>query len=106
MREEEGKMRLDTTFLSRRCCGFEGRIEMEFDHNKAASRSDSQLALQGHGGIYALAERGDTVIHRNHLGVHQTAAGVALEWTTFPIFGGRHARLLHSIKLDCKNKRT
>lgn len=67
-------------------------------------RSDSQLAFQGHEGVYALPERRTAVVQRSHFGVDQTAAGVPLQRAGFPLLSRRHSRLIHTVKLDCESK--
>jgi len=72
-----------------------GPEELHFKQN------DSQLALQGHGGVNALPQSGAAVLQRGrHLGVHQTAAGVPLQRPGLPLLGRRHPRLLHAVELD------
>lgn len=66
------------------------------------SLTHSQLALQRHGGVDALAQRRHTLLHRTHLHVDQTAAGVALGRPRFPIFRRRHPAFLHPFELDCR----
>lgn len=66
------------------------------------SLTHSQLALQRHGGVDALAQRRHALLHRTHLHVDQTAAGVALGRPRFPIFRRRHPAFLHPFELDCR----
>ena len=61
-----------------------------------------QLALQRHGGVDALPHGGVVVVQGAHLGVDQAAAGVALRGPSLGLLSGRHAALLHAVKLDCR----
>ena len=62
---------------------------------------DSQLALQGHGGVDAFSQGGATLVQgRGQLGADQTPTGVTLRRTAFPLLGGRHVRLVHTIELN------
>lgn len=78
---------------------------LTLNYNRSALRSHSQLALQRHGRVYALSERGAAVVQRGHFGVNQAAAGVSLQWPRFPILGRWHSRLVHTIKLDCDQRK-
>lgn len=66
------------------------------------SLTHSQLALQWHAGVDALAQCWHTLLHRTHFHVDQAAAGVALGRPWFPVFRRRHPAFLHPLELDCR----
>lgn len=80
-------------------------LTLRLNDNRSALRSHSQLALQRHGRVYALSERGAAVVQRGHFGVNQAAAGVALQRARFPVLGRRHSGLVRTIKLDCDQRK-
>lgn len=87
----------------------ERRVRERALHLNKHSESDvpnSQLALQRHGGVDALAHARAARVQRAHLSVDQAAAGVSLKRTRLQIFSGRHPGLFHAVKLHCNRRET
>lgn len=86
-------------------CAFFGQYNVRRTFSEQCmilSLTHSQLALQWHGGIDALAQCRHTLLHRTHLHVDQAAAGVALGRPRFPVFRRGHPAFLHPLELDCR----